>query len=363
MAKFYYNGVLLPEIPADVLADYPYCWIRKNTSTGNYDLVFGEAAWYNNGTMTCKIDNGLPWYIIPIAGSEEAIIWTHKETTTGGFGIDSARTVLWSNQDVYTSATSTATVYMIGSKPVPEEMEDEKWYQISSYTLNCFADQARRIDSKTTIPMTPPMMLEVFKNVPSYWSLPDGYNVMCFDEHGKILELYRIKKGHSINKPIYDCKFWKYESGSSALFPITPTDNIFLYAFDDSLESELYEHYGIDKVLYPYLQIGIDDTYVTIWFGEAYEICQNETFGTYISYSTPIIGNRYAINYTGRAGLSTTEISNLDLTDINQVVEITMSKITKVNTGTNYMGNDLSGLYTNFAHDVTGSVATLRLDE
>lgn len=355
MAKYYYNGVLLPEIPKDVLADYPYCWICLKDDGVTYRLVFGKYPWYYSGTMNTtshKYDE----YKTTI--DSESFEYVTSYTDSGSYPI--GKGLIWANHDIMPSS---AQLYLKGSDPVPEVLEDEKWYQISSYTLHGFADEARRIDHDFTKLMTPPMMLDVFKGVPSYGAILEGYNVVCYDEYGNPLEVHRVKKGHSINKPNYNCKFWQLKDGSSILFPITPTDNMFLYAFDDSLVSELYDFYGIDKVLYPYLQIGIDDTYVTIWFGEAYEICHNETFGTYISYSTPIIGNRYAINYTGRAGLSTTEISNLDLTDINQVVEITMSKITKVNTGTNYMGNDLSGLYTNFAHDVTGSVATLRLDD
>ena len=44
--KYYYNGVLLPEIPPDVLAQYPYAWIRENTKSGYYDLILTKVAGY-----------------------------------------------------------------------------------------------------------------------------------------------------------------------------------------------------------------------------------------------------------------------------------------------------------------------------
>ena len=42
MAKFYYNGILLPDIPTEHLATNPYIWIRKNQSSGYYDLVLSN---------------------------------------------------------------------------------------------------------------------------------------------------------------------------------------------------------------------------------------------------------------------------------------------------------------------------------
>ena len=41
MAKFYYNGVLLPEIPSDVLAKYPICLIYLKKDGTNYRLLAG----------------------------------------------------------------------------------------------------------------------------------------------------------------------------------------------------------------------------------------------------------------------------------------------------------------------------------
>ena len=49
MAKQYYNGVLLPEIPKDILKEYHIVWIRKQTSS--YDLIASKNLWYVNGNL------------------------------------------------------------------------------------------------------------------------------------------------------------------------------------------------------------------------------------------------------------------------------------------------------------------------
>lgn len=118
MAKYYYNGVLLPEIPSDVLAEYPYCWIRKNTTSGNYDLVFGKQSWYNNNGMYCQDETSEPWYVIPINGSENATEWIFNKTATGTFGVDSSRTVMWSNFDIPNGSATSTTIYFSGNQPI-----------------------------------------------------------------------------------------------------------------------------------------------------------------------------------------------------------------------------------------------------
>lgn len=42
---YYYNGVLLPEIPADVLAENPYVWMKYSASSGNHMFFASPAPW------------------------------------------------------------------------------------------------------------------------------------------------------------------------------------------------------------------------------------------------------------------------------------------------------------------------------
>ena len=45
-SHYYYDSLLFPEIPADILAQYPYCWIWYDSGNGRYDLIFSTGIWY-----------------------------------------------------------------------------------------------------------------------------------------------------------------------------------------------------------------------------------------------------------------------------------------------------------------------------
>lgn len=121
MAKYYYNGVLLPEIPADVLAEYPYCWIRNDGANSNYNLVFASTPWYYNGANLTKGNTyySIPYYSIPFSGYENAETWGSAAYSSNEFGLASNRTVLWANHDIPNGSATSTTIYFYGSDPVP----------------------------------------------------------------------------------------------------------------------------------------------------------------------------------------------------------------------------------------------------
>ena len=124
--KYYYNGVLLPELPADALAQYPYAWIRKNTTTGYYNLILtalqpylytdGTSIAYGSGTSTTCV-----LYNIAISSAESATEWTYENKNNTWHGLDSARTVLWSNHDIPNGSATATEIYFNGSEPVLAE--------------------------------------------------------------------------------------------------------------------------------------------------------------------------------------------------------------------------------------------------
>ena len=135
MAK-YYNGVLLPDLPEGVLSEWPYVWIRKNGTTGYYDLVFSKLQpWYYDDQSSIRYGESAgecTYYQVPIASSNDATAWTFNSTLTTTFVLDANRTVLWSNTDIpYKSATAEWR-YIHGSEPVDENayvgQPDEKLY-------------------------------------------------------------------------------------------------------------------------------------------------------------------------------------------------------------------------------------------
>lgn len=121
-----YNGVRLPVIPEDVLASYPYAWIRKNTTSGYYDLLMSNLPFYyqvSQGVWEGNGRSGTPWYRVAIATAETATAWTDNTSanTFNYFGIDSARPVLWANHDIPYGSSYGTDIYFEGTDPVPTD--------------------------------------------------------------------------------------------------------------------------------------------------------------------------------------------------------------------------------------------------
>lgn len=145
MARYYYNGVLLPEIPADVLEEYPYCWIRNDGANAKYNLVFAATPWYYNGINHTKGNTSarIPYYSISFSGYENAETWGTAEYSSYEFGLASNRTVMWSNHDIPNGSATSTTIYFYGSEPVPEIPPFDKKYLLrSGSTLYTITDGA-----------------------------------------------------------------------------------------------------------------------------------------------------------------------------------------------------------------------------
>ena len=112
MSKFYYNGILLPDIPTEHLATNPYIWLRKNQRSGYYDLVLGNDKWYYSSSAVYPANSDvIYWYQIPLDGYESYDEWVFNEETTGYFGVDTNRTVLWSNYSIPNDSATSTTLY------------------------------------------------------------------------------------------------------------------------------------------------------------------------------------------------------------------------------------------------------------
>ena len=88
-----------------------------------------------------------------------------------------------------------------------------------------------------------------------YDGLANGYDVMFYDENNEGLAFYSIKQGHTINPPVYNCKNWQTSDKEPIIFPYTPTEDVIFYANNNTLDKQLYDFYGLDKGIYPYLLI------------------------------------------------------------------------------------------------------------
>lgn len=103
--------------------------------------------------------------------------------------------------------------------------------------------------------------------------LKDGWDVMFYDENNEGLAFYSIKKGHTIEAPVYNCKAWQTEDGTNVVFPYTPTEDVIFYANNSTYASTLYAFYGVDSAVYPYVS-------AYIYSNENYAICFAKTYNS-----------------------------------------------------------------------------------
>jgi hypothetical protein len=105
----------LPPIPSDVLAQYPYAWIRNNTRTGHYDLCLSSSLWYAPDAETISTDSynttGTQWYRITKSTPEEAWVFNKASTTSSAFGNESDRHIMWSNHDIPNGSATATEIY------------------------------------------------------------------------------------------------------------------------------------------------------------------------------------------------------------------------------------------------------------
>jgi hypothetical protein len=167
MAKYLYNGVLLPEIPSDVLAEYPICWIRLNSDGSTYDLICGKYIWYAVGsTLYISTPSTYVWY----TATASAESWTYKASYTDDGAFNVTNEYIWSSHDILNGHATATEIYCYGSEPVdpnaPEEPTKEVYYKISGKRLKGFADQARRL-GEVTGELTPEQIEDTLRGVES----------------------------------------------------------------------------------------------------------------------------------------------------------------------------------------------------
>ena len=117
--KYYYNGVLLPEIPADVLASYPSAVIVKYLSDGGYRLYAGSEKTY------FVVDAGINKLVIPESSrcrydyNGNKWVFFFFFTTATYFDMSKFELV-WSNHDIPDGSATATAVYFEATPLVPE---------------------------------------------------------------------------------------------------------------------------------------------------------------------------------------------------------------------------------------------------
>lgn len=118
--KYYYNGVLLPEIPP-VYESAPYRVILKWPS-GNIQLIGSANGLYFNGKTSIQDISGSLLTAYYLAGYN----WTEDTKQNGKYSgwtiiSDGVSVILWSSHDIPNGSAGATEIYFEGSEPVPVE--------------------------------------------------------------------------------------------------------------------------------------------------------------------------------------------------------------------------------------------------
>lgn len=124
--KCYYNGVLLPGIPGEMLEKYPYVWIRKTEGIDAYDLYFSSQPWYFKDNSMTYAGMGETSFAVaykaPISTAADTDTWVFGEAAFyTGMLIAETMPVMWSSHDIPNGAAEATEIYFAGSEPVPAE--------------------------------------------------------------------------------------------------------------------------------------------------------------------------------------------------------------------------------------------------
>lgn len=196
-----------------------------------------------------------------------------------------------------------------------DDPSDRIRFEIEESTLVAIADETRRL-SGTTSKMTPLEIIEALNGVTTGGGLENGYDVTFYDENDEELAFFSIKEGASMNPPNYIVKAWQTEDGQAVQFPYTPTEDVILYANNDTLAKVLYDHFKVDMNEYPYLVLHYDGDNVNGYRNIGIEVY----FAKSVEYNDPYISLRNSRRaYTSAY---TTSQWNIDSTE-EFVIQIT----------------------------------------
>lgn len=306
MAKFYYNGVLLPEIPADVLAEYPYAWIRKNSDGVTYDLICGKHVWYVKDSAVYTTASSYLWYTSIL--ESENFTYRTGYSDHGNFGLDNG--LLWSNHDIPEGSSTSTTIYLKGTEPVPEFPEEDEGenedalYSIYESTLTDMADALREKTGKTD----PIKVTDMASEIRGIGNMEDGFTVNFHDLDNVLLAKSTAKCGRYVAElPNHDYDGWRDSDGNDYTnrFPFTETTSgtvidLFAWMANNDLVDMLYEAYEVDKTAYPYVALAYQSSwdlslgsYAYISFLQSYRY-PNDSY----LFGTGLRGGGYSKDYT-----------------------------------------------------------------
>ena len=148
MSKCYFNGILLPNIPSEILTTHSAAIIIKNNLSGYYDLIVSEGHWSynsNNNTLNNALTSTSYLYRISIQNSTEYVEWEFYKLSTNVYQLDENKMMIWSNNTILNGDTI--------------------------YFPRCAICEFSENKIKFNDIILPPIPLEIFKNNPYCWML------------------------------------------------------------------------------------------------------------------------------------------------------------------------------------------------
>ena len=373
MAKFYYNGVLLPEIPADVLAEYPYACIL-----GSHQLLVARQPWIYNEALVLQPACKNQKYVL----NNEA--WTLKGTWTDTGGWSVAYGVLWSNHDIRNGSATSTTIYFYGSEPVheggqqePEEPEsviyrhtidftDPEWktkrpdvFSVTDGTTPFFVDSTLPYDNKSTFRSGRIADGGTSETTVTFTLVSDGSVELNYtvSSEGNYDWLYIyvddtevVKKSGSVSWTVYTknlsagnhtLKFKYTKDGSSSKnsdagaigyltltgvakdydrkYLIQSGDSLFtvtdgaLVTVEGSVNAELFRTYGVDEIPASELLITLTDPVVLYWVDTTeYEIKSLVAVEQAVPLVQTVESPDYKMNHSSIVGIEKVHVNASD---------------------------------------------------
>lgn len=347
---FYYNGVRLPQLPQELLAEYPNCVLVF--FEGIHGVFMTKSPVYNVG-----YEDGIPFLIS--LSDETAILYVlghgvEDELPSSEFtGLPlkmEGYSLIWSSYDmhVFDVATEEVTdeIYLKGTQAYSEE----ETASITLKTLCDLGDAIREVTGDSTLRKPKEIIAKVKTLI---GGVSGGYVVSFYDENEEMLAVHSIKQGNSTNAPNYTCKKWIDTDGNVITFPYTPTEGICFYAnSDETFDDVLYEFYDIDKAVYPYVCIVLGGTY-----NNSCDIFFGKTISTNSTSNITLTGVMYkSANFN---------LNISDFANIEEVIDLVITNVPKLQERSDWStgGGEKYYLYANFENNLTNIITKYRLDQ
>ena len=158
--SYYYGKYLLPEIP--VVDGYPYVCIRKNDNSGYFDVIYSKTQFFVNSDRSAldytNSSNEVAHRNKILISSP--LIYESVTPTTGFYGLDSQRSIIWTKQDILDGSSTSSVIWMKGHEPsltpyIGVYNSVEEIFNANVSDFDCLVNNSSYDDNSYTITSVP----------------------------------------------------------------------------------------------------------------------------------------------------------------------------------------------------------------